>query len=46
MRELFRKIQPYTGKIFAVGLITFLSFLFYNLYNAPVDGFEENSMVM
>lgn len=41
MRELFRKIQPYTGKIFAVGLITFLSFLFYNLYNAPVDGFEE-----
>src|SRR5574344_1598830 len=41
MRELFRRIQPYTGKIFAVGLITFLSFLFYNLYNAPVDGFEE-----
>ncbi len=22
-------------------MITFLSFLFYNLYNAPVDGFEE-----
>src|SRR5574344_1299050 len=41
MRELFRRIQPYTGKIFAVGLITFLSFLFYYLYNAPVDGFEE-----
>ena len=41
MRELFRKIQPYTGKIFAVSLVLFLSFLAYNLYMAPVEGFEE-----
>ncbi|AZL54199.1 DedA family protein [Aliarcobacter skirrowii] len=41
MRELFRKIQPYTGKIFAVSLVLFLSFLAYNLYNAPVEGVEE-----
>ena len=41
MKELFRKIQPYSGKIFAVVLILFFSFLAYNLYQAPVDGFEE-----
>ena len=41
MKELFRKIQPYSGKIFAVFLILFFSYLAYNLYNAPVDGFEE-----
>ena len=41
MKELFRKIQPYSGKIFAVTLIIFFSFLAYNLYHAPVEGFEE-----
>lgn len=41
LKELFRKIQPYTGKIFAVSLTLFLSFLAYNLYMAPVDGIEE-----
>ena len=41
MKELFRKIQPYSGKIFAIGLVLFFSFLAYNLYNAPVDGFDE-----
>ena len=41
MKELFRKIQPYTGKIFAVFIILFFSYLAYSLYNAPVDGIEE-----
>jgi membrane protein DedA with SNARE-associated domain len=41
VKELFRKIQPYSGKIFAIGLVLFFSFLAYNLYNAPVDGFDE-----
>ncbi|MBY0540431.1 MAG: DedA family protein, partial [Campylobacterales bacterium] len=41
MKELFRKIQPHSGKILAVFLILFFSFLAYNLYNAPVEGFEE-----
>ena len=41
MKELFRKIQPYSGKIFAVFLILFFSYLAYNLYNAPVDEFEK-----
>ena len=41
MRELFIKIQPYSGKIFALGLILFISFLAYNLYNAPVEGLDE-----
>ena len=41
MKELFRKIQPYSGKIFAVFLVLFFSYLAYNLYNAPVEGLEE-----
>lgn len=41
MRELFRKIQPYTGKIFAISLAIFVSFLIYNLYKAPVEGIDE-----
>ena len=41
MKELFRKIQPYSGKIFAVTVILFFSFLAYNLYHAPVEGFDE-----
>ncbi len=41
MKELFRKIQPYSGKIFAFVVISFFSFLAYNLYNAPVEGFDE-----
>lgn len=41
MKELFRKIQPYSGKIFAVSVILFFSFLAYNLYMAPVEGFDE-----
>ncbi|MFV7791403.1 DedA family protein, partial [Aliarcobacter lanthieri] len=31
----------YTGKIFVVGLVLFISFLTYNLYHAPGDGIEE-----
>ncbi|QKF73705.1 DedA family membrane protein, type I (SNARE domain) [Aliarcobacter faecis] len=41
MRELFRKIQPYTGKIFAIFLVLFISFLAYSLYQAPVIGIDE-----
>lgn len=41
MKELFRKIQPYSGKIFALVVILFFSFLAYNLYHAPVEGFDE-----
>ena len=41
MKELFRKIQPHSGKIFALCVILFFSFLAYNLYQAPVDGFEN-----
>lgn len=41
MKELFRKIQPHFGKILAVVLSLFFVFLAYNLYQAPVDGFEE-----
>lgn len=41
MKDLFRKIQPYTGKILTVFLVVFISFLAYNLYKAPVDGLDE-----
>ena len=41
MKELFKKIQPYSGKIFAFVVISFFSFLAYNLYNAPVEGLDE-----
>ncbi|MCG3717274.1 DedA family protein, partial [Aliarcobacter butzleri] len=35
------KIQPYSGKIFAVFLILFMSFLIYSLSQAPVEGIDE-----
>ena len=41
MKEIFEKIQPYSGKIFAFFVISFFSFLAYNLINAPVEGFDE-----
>ena len=41
MKELFRKIQPHSGKIFALCVILFFSFLTYNLYHAPVTGLDE-----
>ncbi len=41
MVELFRKIQPYAGKIFAIFLTLFIFFLAYSLYQAPVSGLEE-----
>jgi len=41
MIKLFKKIQPYSGKIFAVALTVFALFLIYNLYKAPVEGVEE-----
>ncbi|MDX1295154.1 MAG: DedA family protein [Sulfurimonadaceae bacterium] len=41
MNELFKKLQPHQGKILAVVVITFFSFLGYELYHAPVEGFEN-----
>jgi len=41
MKKLFKKIQPYTGKIFAISLTFFALFLLYALYQAPVDGLDE-----
>ncbi len=41
MKELFRKIQPYSGKIFAIFLVLFISFLIYSLSQAPVEGIDE-----
>ncbi len=46
MIELFKKIQPYTGKIFAISLTVFASFLIYNLYNAPVAGLDEKFLYL
>ena len=41
MKELFKKIQPYSGKLFAIFLVLFLSFLTYSLSQAPVEGIDE-----
>jgi membrane protein DedA with SNARE-associated domain len=41
MEQYFKKFQPHAGKILTIVLITFFSFLAYNLYQAPVDGFEN-----
>jgi len=41
MKELFKKLQPHFGKILAGFLLIFVSFLSYNLYQAPVVGFEN-----
>ena len=41
MKEIFEKIRPYSGKLLAFVVITFFSFLAYNLINAPVEGFDE-----
>ncbi|MGB1226941.1 MAG: DedA family protein [Poseidonibacter sp.] len=42
MEEFFRKFQPHAGKILAIIVITFFSFLAFNLYQAPVEGFENS----
>jgi len=41
MKELFKKIQPYLGKILSSVLVLFFSYLAYNLYQAPVVGLEN-----
>jgi len=41
MKKLFKKIQSYSGKIFAISLTIFILFLAYTLYQAPVDGLDE-----
>lgn len=41
MESFFKKIQPHSGKILAIIVITFFSFLAYSLYHAPVTGFEN-----
>ena len=39
MKNNMRWLQNNSGKVLAVVVITFFSFLAYNLYQAPVDGF-------
>ncbi|AXH14512.1 DedA family protein [Malaciobacter mytili] len=41
MEKFFKTIQPHSGKILAFVVIIFFSYLGYNLYHAPVDGFEN-----
>ena len=39
MKNIMRWLQNNSGKVLAFVVITFFSFLAYNLYQAPVDGF-------
>ncbi|MFV0480751.1 MAG: DedA family protein, partial [Campylobacteraceae bacterium] len=41
MKEIFKKLQPYSGKILATIIIVFFLFIIYKLYHAPVQGFES-----
>ena len=41
MNNLLRLFKKHSGKILALVVITFFSFLAYNLYQAPVDGFTD-----
>ena len=41
MEQFFKKIYPHAGKILAIFLVIFFSFLAFNLYQAPVSGFEN-----
>lgn len=38
---MFAKLQNHSGKILFVLVLLFISFLGYNLYHAPVEGFEN-----
>jgi len=41
VEQFFKKFQPNAGKILASIVIILFSFLAYNLYQAPVNGFEN-----
>lgn len=41
MEKIFKKIQPHSGKILTFIVVVFFSYLTYNLYHAPVSGFEN-----
>lgn len=41
MEKFFKKIQPHSGKILTFIVVVFFSYLTYNLYHAPVSGFEN-----
>lgn len=41
MQSLFRKLQAHSGKLLTLVVLTFLFFLAFNLYNAPVSGLEN-----
>ncbi len=41
MERLIKKINKHSGKIASTIVITFFSFLIYNLIQAPVEGFEN-----
>ncbi|WP_205588716.1 DedA family protein [Poseidonibacter antarcticus] len=46
MQEFFKKLQTHAGKILAVILLIFISFIAYSLYQAPVTGFENRFMYL
>jgi len=41
MKELLKTLKKHSGKILALVVVTFFSFLLYNLYQAPVEGFTN-----
>ncbi|NQY21196.1 MAG: DedA family protein [Campylobacteraceae bacterium] len=41
MKEILKFLEKHSGKILALVVITFFSFLLYNLYHAPVEGFGD-----
>jgi len=41
LNEFLRLFKKHSGKVLALVVITFFSFLAYNLYQAPVDGFTN-----
>ena len=41
MKEILKTLEKHSGKILALVVITFFSFLLYNLYHAPVEGFGD-----
>ncbi|RXK00088.1 DedA family protein [Arcobacter sp. CECT 8986] len=46
MEKYFKKLQAHSGKILTVVLGVFFIFLAYNLYEAPVSGFENKFMYL
>lgn len=41
MNDLFKRAEPHQGKILALVVLTFFSFLGFELYHSPVEGLEN-----